>query len=144
MPPKPVLFCEKHQEHKKKKKPKGWICQSCNNENDRAAHRKDPRPKMLWDAKRRARSQEVPFNLKKEDFVVPSFCPILGIPIFVGDGVASENSPSMDKIIPERGYVPGNVVVLSSRANRLKSDATLEELEKILAYIKANNTRTNL
>jgi hypothetical protein len=54
----------------------------------------------------------------------------LGIPILVGQK-RSENSPSLDRIRPERGYVPGNVRVLSDRANRLKSNLTYEELVQL-------------
>jgi hypothetical protein len=93
---------------------------------------------MLWDAKRRSKIEKVPFDLRKEDFFVPQFCPILGIPMYIGDGKASENSPSLDKIIPSLGYIKSNVAVISSRANRLKSDASLAELELIVAYLKQN------
>lgn len=144
MPPKPVTFCVKHQEFKKRRKPRGWLCKSCSNEQDRAWHRKDPRPKMLWDAKRRAKTEDVPFSLLRQDFEVPLVCPVLGIPIYVGNGVASDNSPSMDKIIPKLGYVVGNVAVISSRANRLKSDATVQEIENLLAYLKRITTKANL
>jgi len=54
--------------------------------------------------------------------VVPEFCPVLGIKIVPGrqgKGKATEdNSPSLDKFIPEKGYVPGNIAVISWRANR--------------------------
>lgn len=136
MPPVPKLFCTKHQQLKVKKKPRGWICLGCRREQDKNYRRKDPRSKMLWDAKRRARQEGVPFNLRKEDLTVPIFCPILGIPIYIGNDKASDNSPSLDKRIPKLGYVLGNVAIISSRANRLKSDATVEELEKILLYSK--------
>ena len=43
---------------------------------------------------------------------------------------------SLDCIIPELGYVPGNVAVISRRANTIKNDATIEELELVLAYMK--------
>lgn len=44
--------------------------------------------------------------------------------------------PSLDRINPDRGYVPGNVQVISFRANTLKNNATREELAKVLAYMK--------
>jgi hypothetical protein len=58
-----------------------------------------------------------------------------------GTKVPTHHSPSLDKIIPELGYVPGNVAILSYRANRLKSDATLEELEALVAYIRETRSR---
>lgn len=38
----------------------------------------------------------------------------------------------------EKGYVPGNVVVMSYRANRLKNDGTAEEHEIIAAWMRKN------
>lgn len=68
--------------------------------------------------------------------MVPSHCPILGLPLFVMVGTkgGGPNSPSLDKIEPSRGYVPGNVIVISNRANRLKSDASVEELRAIASF----------
>ena len=46
-------------------------------------------------------------------------------------------APSLDKIIPSKGYTKGNIVVISDIVNRLKSDASLEDLKKIINfYIK--------
>lgn len=68
--------------------------------------------------------------------VVPTHCPILGLPLYVMKGTkgGGPNSPSLDKIEPSRGYVPGNVIVISNRANRLKSDASVEELRAIASF----------
>jgi hypothetical protein len=88
---------------------------------------------VRW-AKRRAKEQDVPFNLTEDDLIIPTICPVLGIPLFHSEGSSSDNSPTVDRIIPDVGYVPGNVVVVSSRANRLKSDASLEELRRVIDY----------
>jgi hypothetical protein len=100
-------------------------------------YRKRHRRTMLTDAKRRARIKNVPFNIELEDIQIPEICPILGIPIIVGGQIGpSINSPSLDRKIPELGYVKGNIHVVSWRANRLKSDSTVPELEMILKYMK--------
>lgn len=80
----------------------------------------------------------MPFNLTPEDIVFPETCPILGIPLIFSEGGRTNNTPSIDRIIPEKGYVKGNIEVVSWRANRIKNDASLEELEKIVAYMKRN------
>lgn len=68
--------------------------------------------------------------------MIPTHCPILGIPVYpmVGNKGGGAHSPSIDRIIPERGYVPGNIVIISNRANRLKSDATIDELRAIASF----------
>ena len=48
-----------------------------------------------------------------------------------------DNSPTLDRIVPELGYVPGNVAVISWKANRLKGNNTDPELfEKVAKYIR--------
>jgi hypothetical protein len=94
--------------------------------------RKNPIKFMLYCAKARANKDGLPFSLNFEDIVVPAVCPILGIPLFqnldTGKHGPSPNSPSLDKIRPELGYVAGNVQVISNRANTMKQDASLEEI----------------
>ena len=41
-----------------------------------------------------------------------------------GGGAQNPAMPSIDRIIPSLGYVPGNVAVISLAANRIKSDCT--------------------
>lgn len=92
--------------------------------------------RMLKDAEGRAKVRGVPFGLTEEDVFVPETCPVLGIPIKVGRDYARANSPSLDCIVPERGYVPGNIAVISYRANTIKSNATVEEIEAVIAWLK--------
>lgn len=83
----------------------------------------------LWDrARKRARERGVDFSIARTSIAIPAVCPALGIPIKVG-GSRSLNSPSLDRVLPSRGYVPGNVRVISDQANRLKGDRTLAELK---------------
>jgi hypothetical protein len=89
-------------------------------------------------AKARAKKKGLPFNLKfPEDIFIPSYCPIFGIKLEKGlQGSPEDNSPSLDRIVPELGYVRGNVAVISNRANRIKMDATYNELFKIAEWLK--------
>jgi len=82
----------------------------------------------------RAKKRGVPFDLTVEDIVIPSHCPCLNIPLKKGIGERTDNSPSIDCIIPELGYVKTNVQVISWRANHLKSDGTREELRKVADF----------
>ncbi len=96
----------------------------------------DKRGKLLASAKRRAKNFDIQFDLKISDIDIPARCPVLGFPMSF-DG-PREYMPTLDRIIPALGYVVGNVAVISMRANRLKSDAALHELEAVSAYIKRN------
>jgi len=62
-------------------------------------------------------------------------CPILKIPLQYANGKLCDNSATLDKFDVSKGYVPGNVWIISDKANRMKSDATLEELKKVYVYM---------
>jgi len=92
----------------------------------------------LGHAKQRAQKKGWDFALSAKDIIVPEFCPILGIRLQVGDGAFSDSSPSLDRINPNLGYVPGNVAVISMRANAIKRDGSAAEHERIAAWMRAN------
>jgi hypothetical protein len=56
--------------------------------------------------------------------------------MYVSRGRATDNSPTLDRIIPSLGYVRGNVKVISMRANVLKHNASLDELKKLVAWLE--------
>ena len=93
---------------------------------------------MWWRAKKRAEKSGIEFNILKEDIVIPNVCPVLNIPLFYTKtgGLPSNNSPSLDRIDNSKGYTKDNIIVVSRRANVLKNDATIEELEKIVNFYK--------
>jgi hypothetical protein len=94
--------------------------------------------RQLWlqNCKYRAKKKGLPFNLTLGDLVFPDVCPVLGIPLVMRSGSFSDNSPSIDRTIPSKGYVKGNVGIMSYRANRIKCHASLEDLEAIVAYMR--------
>jgi hypothetical protein len=98
------------------------------------------RKRMILSARARATEGGYPCTITLNDIVIPTRCPVLGIPLrsSVGrlEGV-TDNSPSLDKVVPALGYVPGNVIVVSHRANRLKSDASLAELTLLARFYKS-------
>jgi hypothetical protein len=85
----------------------------------------------------RAARKGLPFNLEESDIVIPEVCPVLGIPLKWGDGL-QECTPSVDRLIPELGYVKGNCKVISMKANRLKSNATVDQFKALIAYVEGN------
>lgn len=94
--------------------------------------------RMLTRCKSRAKRSDIPFNLEVSDIIIPDVCPILGIELVTNRGVKGyyPDSASLDKINPSLGYVKGNVRVISARANLLKNNATVEELERVLWDLK--------
>jgi len=93
--------------------------------------------KLIWmETKKRAKKRNIPFDIEPSDIVIPKLCPILGIELSFGVGTVHDASPSLDRIIPDRGYVKGNCFIISSKANRMKQENTLEDLQKIIAYIQ--------
>jgi hypothetical protein len=99
-------------------------------------YRKNPVIYLLSACRQRCRKNNVPYNLEKGDISIPANCPVLGIPLLHGSKPFHDNSPSIDRLIPEKGYVKGNVRVISFRANKIKQDATLEEIEKVAAWLR--------
>jgi hypothetical protein len=93
----------------------------------------------IANAKQRAKKLGIPFDLTLNSTPdIPDYCPVLGIPLVIDfdKGLSSDNNPSLDRVIPAQGYVTGNVVWISWRANRLKSDANAWELEQLARYVK--------
>lgn len=84
---------------------------------------------MVTRAKNRAIEKGVPFNLSKEDIKFVEVCPLLNIPLNWKGGPRDKNTPSLDRIVPEKGYVKGNVRIISNLANMMKSYASNEELK---------------
>jgi len=83
--------------------------------------------------KKRARDKGLEFNIEVTDIVIPNFCPYLGIELShkTGHGKRRPESPSLDRKDSAKGYTQDNIIVCSWRANFLKSDGTLKEMQLI-------------
>ena len=93
--------------------------------------------KMFHWAKSRARQQGIPFDIELSDIIIPEVCLVFGFKLrCTGLGRAMPDSPSLDRIKPELGYVKGNIRVISFKANSIKNDASIEELRQILQYME--------
>lgn len=102
-------------------------------------------PKALWASQvhnvRRstAKDKGLPFTITRQDMIdiAVDVCPVLGIALRYGGGVgrgARHDSPSLDRIIPDCGYVPENIHVLSLKANTMKSNGTPTDHAKLVAW----------
>jgi hypothetical protein len=94
---------------------------------------------MLVDSRGRAKRKGYPHTITEKDIVIPEFCPYLGIPLCLSNDKKWDNSPSLDKKVPSLGYVPGNVEVISEKANRIKTNASADEVSKVAKRMRNLN-----
>lgn len=106
-----------------------------------AKRQRDPMATILSGARHRAKLKGLEFTITRADVPVPERCPVLGIAMRskLGEGSSRcerDTSPSIDRIDSTKGYVPGNVIVVSGRANRIKTNATVAELIAVADFYK--------
>lgn len=83
----------------------------------------------LWNNCRyRAKKGGFECTITIDDIKIPDKCPILNIDLIQGFDTGRDNSPSVDRIHLDRGYTPDNIQIISVKANRMKNNATLEQL----------------
>ena len=97
----------------------------------------------MWRAaKRRARIKGLEFNIEVSDITIPKICPILEVPLVLGTKGNYEYTPSLDRIDNSKGYIKGNIMVISKKANSMKNSASLQELKNfcknVLRYSPSN------
>jgi hypothetical protein len=99
-------------------------------------HWRTTRPilRLLQQARARAKKQGIPFTLTESDISLPIHCPVLGMVLTKGCGINTPGSPTLDRIDNGKGYVPGNVMVISYKANTMKSDASFDQLRRFAAF----------
>lgn len=102
-----------------------------------AKYRDESMERVLWHKLRtRSRKMGVVCDLEESDIIVPKFCPLTNIPISRGASTPKDNSPSVDRIDNSKGYVKGNIRVISYLANRMKSNANRDQLFYFSDHIK--------
>jgi hypothetical protein len=101
----------------------------------------NPEKYLFKHAKKRARLKGLEFDLSEEDIIIPEYCPVLGIKLKFGINSDKNSSPSIDRIDNAQGYLKHNIRVISHRANTLKRDATLEEIEKVFKWLKTTMSK---
>ena len=91
--------------------------------------------------KKRAKLAGVPFELTEKDIknkinLAGTKCPVLGVEMQISKLGSKNNdlSTSIDRIEPKKGYVRSNIIVVSMKANRIKNDATVNEIKKVADF----------
>jgi len=122
---------------------KGWYIRTKEKQNKKYHERtktlKGQKGLILERCKARATKKGLEFNLEIQDIKIPKYCPILGIKLQfnnLGKKGAKANSPSIDRIDNSKGYVKGNIMIISNKANSLKSDMDVRDLERMIKYMK--------
>lgn len=123
--PDKVREINKKYDQKNKERRREW---------EREYRSKNPLVSTLKNAKIRAKEKGIEFDLKLSDVTMPEYCPVLGIKLDRSD---RDSRPELDRKDNSKGYVKGNVFVISGRANRIKSDASLEELLALVKYCQS-------
>lgn len=102
--------------------------------------RRGPAYAVWRGANTRAKKRGIPFTITVEDvrdaWPADNRCPVLGLALTVGKKTAGGSSPSLDRLVGEWGYTKQNIAVVSFRANTLKSDARVAELEQVVAWMR--------
>jgi len=100
----------------------------------------DPRRKLLYPARKRAKQKGLECSIGIEDIRIPRSCPILGIELKpnmgagAGGGVEYDPAPTLDRIDNSKGYTKDNICVISKKANMLKGEMTIDEVKALLSY----------
>lgn len=96
---------------------------------------------ILTNIRTRAKLAGVPFDLDASDLTPPDVCPVLGIKMTPYAHGRCDTAPEVDRLVPEKGYVRGNVSVISRRANRIKDNGSAEEHERIAAWMRSRGAQ---
>ena len=100
----------------------------------RSKRKEDPKWAILQNKKSNAKRAGVDFEIEVNDLDWPTHCPALGVELKYGGGRFDDTTASIDRIDPNKGYVRGNVQILSALANRIKTNAGPEEVMKVALW----------
>lgn len=122
------------------------LCKACYVERNKG-YQKKYRDKnrfaiRMRSARHRASDKGLPFDLDVAHLkgIWTGVCPVFGTPLSLKAPKGSSEAAELDRVVPEKGYVKGNVQWLSQRANRIKDDASIEDLERIIEWLKSRLT----
>ena len=91
---------------------------------------KNPEKAIVISIRSRCKREKIECNIDYSDIKIPEKCPILGLDLYWTLGTITDNTPSVDRIDCTKGYIKGNVWVISKKANTMKNNATKEELRE--------------
>lgn len=116
-----------------------WIIKKRERDRIHALEYRRKKPFNVWIAnlRTRAKRKDLDFNLTLKDLVIPEYCPVLGMPLRkIFGGHPTDDLPTVDRIDNNKGYTTDNIKIISWKANRMKSNYTLEDIESLYKYMK--------
>lgn len=121
------------------------VCKKCRSEELKRAYRKNLFTFLTRLKRSYCNSRGIPFNLDKGYLQQcwTGVCPICNKVLTV-DSKASDTQYCIDRFVPSKGYTKGNVTFLCSRCNRIKYDATIDELQKIVNWMRSVESSTTI
>lgn len=101
---------------------------------------KNPEKTILRKTKVKAKRYNQEFNLTIEDITIPEFCPYLNIKLETNNRTPNLDSlPSIDRIDNTKGYIKGNIQIISYKANRCKNNLSVPELKLFAQNVLRNH-----
>lgn len=105
-------------------------------------------PKRAWAVsasyriRQRAARRGVPFDIDYKYIynIAPDICPVFGTPfVFYGAGGHTPESPTVDRLDPAKGYVAGNITIISAKANSIKSAFAADDIWKVALWLSGKS-----
>lgn len=132
--------------HKRSKSSDGldYYCKSCKYEKHRARFTADPLKVLLACKRSDCKKKGIPFSLTLEHLneIWTDVCPIFGVKMSQSNTLENRSETAqLDRIDPSKGYVDGNVAFISARANRIKYNATVDELRQVANWYEKQQER---
>lgn len=118
-------------------------CNACSAKRMMRYRSRDPKRFILYSSRCNAKVTGVENTLTLVDIPeIPKYCPVfpwIKLTIKTGQGHKNPAAPSIDRIDPSKGYIKGNIRIISWRANQLKSNGTLREFQALVKDEKSRN-----
>jgi len=132
--------CDNAYQRKRKKEKSSEIKENSKKYLKRKRKDREWRLKQLFQsAKARAKNNGREFTITVEDvfkmYPENGMCPVFNFKLEWGDRGFREHSPSIDRIDSSKGYTKENCQIISWKANRLKTDATVNELKALVQFL---------
>lgn len=116
-----------------------YRCRACQAVVNRERRLARPFENAVAQARYRAKRADVPFDLTEDylEDIWTGYCPVFGTRFKLpGSAARTPQTPSLDRLVPDRGYVRGNVVWISDLANRIKQEATSDEIQTVATWLR--------